>query len=399
MADKKTPLIVIEKGTRGRLNVIDRSGAVYQNEFLQVLKGTNAIKVFREMRDNDSTVNAVLLAYENILTSSKWELIGGSSQARKLIIENFESLPWLEVLSNILTMLAYGWTVLEIIYDIMPNGKLGWKSLDYRPQETLDKWIYEPSTNAVKSMVQSVDGSRLEIPLNKCLHFKAGYAGNSPEGRSILRGCYRQWFFKKTLEEIEAIGIERDLVGIPVITPAPDIDLEDDAFATEKAYVEKLVATLRQDALAGVIKPTSEWGVELLSSPGKRQFDMDVVIHRYDKRIALSMLAQFILLGLERIGSYGLAKSQTELFYDGLEGWALKIADVFNRQAIFALVSLYFPKTTFSDCPKLKPSRIRKIDFNGFSSLISAFAKAGLIDVNDAELKAQVKDIVSNELR
>jgi hypothetical protein len=32
----------------------------------------------------------------------------------------------------------------------------------------------------------------------------------------MLRSAYRPWFFKKRLEEFEAIGVERDLAGLPV---------------------------------------------------------------------------------------------------------------------------------------------------------------------------------------
>ena len=41
-------------------------------------------------------------------------------------------------------------------------------------------------------------------------------AKGNPEGRRILRDAYRAWYFKKRLEEFEAIGVERDLAGMPV---------------------------------------------------------------------------------------------------------------------------------------------------------------------------------------
>ena len=51
------------------------------------------------------------------------------------------------------------------------------------------------------------------IPMEKCLLFRTQTHKNNPEGRSILRNAYRSWYFKKRIEEIEGVGIERDLAG------------------------------------------------------------------------------------------------------------------------------------------------------------------------------------------
>ncbi len=48
----------------------------------------------------------------------------------------------------------------------------------------------------------------------------------------------------------------------------------------------------------------------LLSSGGSRQFDTDKIIQRYDQRIAMSILSDFILLGSDRVGSYALGTSK-----------------------------------------------------------------------------------------
>jgi hypothetical protein len=56
------------------------------------------------------------------------------------------------------------------------------------------------------------------------------------------------------------------------------------------------------DEQAGVFLPPG-WTLELLSiGNSRRQFDMDKIINRYDKRIAITMLAQFIMLGIDRVG-------------------------------------------------------------------------------------------------
>lgn len=55
------------------------------------------------------------------------------------------------------------------------------------------------------------------IPMSKAMLFRTESVKDNPEGRSILRNAYRSWYFKRRIQEIEAIGIERDLAGLPVI--------------------------------------------------------------------------------------------------------------------------------------------------------------------------------------
>jgi hypothetical protein len=54
------------------------------------------------------------------------------------------------------------------------------------------------------------------IPIEKMLLFRTTVQRNNPEGRSMLRTAYRPWRNKKRIEEIEGVGIERDLAGLPM---------------------------------------------------------------------------------------------------------------------------------------------------------------------------------------
>ena len=45
---------------------------------------------------------------------------------------------------------------------------------------------------------------------------------------------------------------------------------------------------------------------QLMSSGGARQFDTNAIIQRYEQRILMSVLADFILVGHQAQGSYAL---------------------------------------------------------------------------------------------
>lgn len=56
------------------------------------------------------------------------------------------------------------------------------------------------------------------------------------------------------------------------------------------------------------------WKLELLSSGGDRQFDTNKTIDRYDTRIAMTVMADFVLLGHQQTGSFALSDNKTHIF-------------------------------------------------------------------------------------
>lgn len=207
---------------------------------------------------------------------------------------------------------------------------------------------------------------------------KACWSGNS-------------WYFKKNIEEIEGIGIERDLAGLPVLTPPENFKLDGDDIETKHAlaWAKKLVASIRRDEQDGVLKPFG-WGFELLGSPGQRQFDTTTVINRYNKEIAVTVLAQFIMLGMERTGSYALAKEQTDMFYLCLEGWADAIGSTFNRQAVPTLFGLNGVSEEMRPLPYIVHTNIHRYGLKDLAAYVSSLAKQECLIVDD-DLKRYLK--------
>lgn len=153
------------------------------------------------------------------------------------------------------------------------------------------------------------------IPMSKALLFRTKSRKDNPEGRSILRNAYRPWYFKRRIQEIEGIGIERDLAGLPVMHAPEGLDIWDpdnqDALRI-RTELESMVRRIRRDEMEGVVLPHG-FELELLSSGGSRQFDTNAVINRYDTRIAMTVLADFIFLGHQQNGSWALSSDKTEL--------------------------------------------------------------------------------------
>jgi len=174
-------------------------------------------------------------------------------------------------LSEILSMLPYGWSYLEMTFknragytnaddplsSKYSDGIVAWQNFSIRSQDTLQGWV--KTNNTVTGWLQAdAEGRRSTLPLSKGLLFRTQSQKENPEGRSIFRNAYRPWYFKKRLEEFEAIGIERDLNGIPVMTPAEGIDIWNAADPEAVTYLNlatEVVRNLRRDDVAPASRP------------------------------------------------------------------------------------------------------------------------------------------------
>ena len=74
----------------------------------------------------------------------------------------------------------------------------------------------------------------LRFILTKVASLPHDHLRDDPEGRSILRPCYIDYYMVRNFRAIEGIGVERDLAGMPTPTAPEGVDLwnaADPAFA------------------------------------------------------------------------------------------------------------------------------------------------------------------------
>jgi hypothetical protein len=232
------------------------------------------------------------------------------------------------------------------------------------------------------------------IPLEKALLFRTKADRNNPEGRSLLRNAYRPWYFKKHVEEIEGIGMERDLAGLPVLKVPEGVDIwnpKDPEASKVRVAAERLVRNIRRDKNEGVVLPFG-WELNLLSSASRRQFDTNAIINRYDQRIAITLLADIVMLGADKVGSFALADVKKGLLSAALEAIADSIAETFNRYAIPRLFAL----NTFvglSDYPKLVHGEIETPDMTELSRYISVLSAANMPLFPDDNLENYLREV------
>ena len=380
-------------------------GHIY-DEFLTVLQGTRGIKIFREMSDNDSIIGSCLFAIKQILREARWSIKPGDDtdaackKDAEFVENDLKRLEhtWADFIVDALSMLIYGWSYFEQVYYI-EDGKIHLKKVAQRKQSSFEKWALEDNGDLLGLWQRSSPSYQsFYIPAEKAIHFRTELNSNNPEGRSILRNAYRAWYFKKNLEEIEGIGVERDLAGIPLITPPQNFDMSstDPQNVLALQWAKKMLSSIRRDEQDGILVPFG-WELSLLSSPGKRQFDTTEIINRYNKEMAVTVLAQFVMLGMERTGSFALAKEQTSMFYLCLEGWMDSMCAAFNQQVIKRLFKLNNVTDDMRPLPYAVHTNIRNVNLRDLADYVSSLAKVDALIIDD-DLRVYLKDVARLEV-
>ena len=419
-----------------------------KEEFLRELQGREAARTYREMMDNSSIIGAMIFTVQQAMRKVTWRVDpAGQANAEAIKYAVFAdslrddmSHTWDDFVVEMLSMLTYGYSVHEIVYkrrlgrnppapkseeerpvnepENIPQSKyddglIGWRRLPIRGQETVLKWFLDENGQITGVTQQPWVGTLIDIPIEKLLLFRPISHKNNPEGRSILRNAYRDYFFVKRLEELEAILFER-MGGFPVIfLPTDLIDKaastntnDPDVAAAQRtfAYYKNAIGRVRIDEQMGLILPSDPYRDEdgkptnirmyefQLVTPqhGRQTVDPDKTIERYSVQMMMTLLADFIKLGHEVRGTNNLAVTRVDMFYAAIEGWLNAAADVLNRFALPRLFKMNgFPEDMV---PKYVPDMPQRLDLDSLGTFIANIAKAGMPLFPNDEVEAFIRD-------
>lgn len=392
-------------------------------ERMPKLEGRRGALVYKEMGDDDPVIGSALRIIDTMLRTVTWEVQAASTEEFDLEAASFvESAlgdmdtTLIDTMSEIFSFLQYGYSLHEVVYkrrcgdapvesmrSKYADGMIGWRRLPIRSQDTIQRWVLaDDGTILGAEQIAPPRYIPTFLPIKKCLLFRTTVHKNNPEGKSILRPAVRDWHYKKGIEAIESIGIERDVAGLPIARVPADLirdanNGDKDAIEMVKLFTD-MVTNVRRDEQEGIVLPSgydengnSLFSFELLSSGGTRQINISEVIQRHDNRMALALQAEFILMGQSSSssGSYAMHADKTDLFLNAISTYLDIVANAFNQHAIPELIDLN--GLTVSDYPKLAHSPLERIDVAKMAAAIQQLSMAGMQLFPDEQLEAYVR--------
>jgi len=453
MADEPTAETVpfLDLGISGvaRYGAVSR---VYE-EFLRELQGPAGMKLYREQASNCPVTGAILYAIQHLARGTTARIDpanrkGANPQDAMRVADRvsgalFDDLEttWPDTLSEILSMCVFGWSLMEVSWKrchgleprnqapyagLLPpedvtgptgqgepppaftpskfdDGWMTWKSWGLRSQETLFMWEWDDNSRAtVMQQMAPPDYKIRRIPIKKCLHFRTQVSKNNPEGVSLLRSSMPSYLMKKNIQWVEGVGIERDLAGYPVFQVKepdpnkrwvpPDIWNPNDANAVRVLTQLKTMArSVKRDDQEGMVLP---WWIDfkLMGSGGSRKssFDTNEIITRYEQRILMSLLADFIMIGHDSVGSKALGETKTDLFTHALRSILNIVASTINRFAIPEM--LRFNGVPQELCPTLVFGDVESVTLTELGAYVRDLSGAGMPLFPDGDLENFLRD-------
>ena len=398
-------------------------------EVIRDLQWPNSVQTFKKM-EADALISGALFAIKQFIKSAEWQVVeytgpekpsDAKEQAEFLrtCLDDMEK-SWGDVMEDILSFLTYGFSVHEIVYKkrlgMNPpgnryrskynDGKIGWAKIPIRSQDSIDEFKTSPRGDLI-SVHQKDYWNQIDvwIPAERFMLFRTSSYKDNPYGQSVLRGAYRAYYFRKNLEIIESIGIERNLSGIPIIRVPSEIlsaDADDNAKALRNMY-ETMGTMLKKNDQSYVMLPSDIYGngdaangqyiynIELMKSDGSNLGSISPIIERWDRRILQSCLADVLLVGGQSVGSYSLASTKADMFRTAIESYLDTIADRFNQHAIPILME--YNGWDSSKTPKVKHNGIDKVNIEPLADLLKKAGETGFISPDD-NIENYLRDII-----
>ena len=186
------------------------------------------------------------------------------------------------------------------------------------------------------------------------------------------------------LEELEALGVAKDLNGIPVLSLPPQV-LSAEGDQEQRLYFENAIRNLQVGEQMGIILPSlyDEQGkplykIELLSTDGKKNFDLNKIKEYYRGLIFISLFADILLQGVTTTGSFALGSIKNSLSGAYAERLISNIAEVIQNDLI---------RQTY-EINSWSTERMGKLDFDGLdntdveslSKYLQRVASVGLLE-------------------
>jgi len=381
-------------------------GGIVGEEFLRDLQGARARKVYAEMLANDSVIAGIFFGIEQLVRQVEWHVEpADDSKAAKDEAEFISgclddmSYSWEDTLAQIVSFVPMGFHFAEIVYKYRQgdkadaskrsqydDGRVGWRKFAGRAQDTLLRWEFDDE-GSIQGFVQyQPGGATVTIPMERGLLFRTTTHKENPEGKALLRAMYPAYYRKNRIQEHEAIGIERDLAGLPKATAPIELFGEGASPEAKAALLEikRQVERIRMNEQGSIVVPAvyDESGhplydFQLVTTGGARQYNTDAVISRYNQQMAMSLLADFLLLGHEGVGSHSLGISKIQLFTMALQAFVDSIAATFNAYATPRLLKLNGIDVTLA--PTIKASKIEQTDVAGLGAYVQQLAASGIM--------------------
>lgn len=247
---------------------------------------------------------------------------------------------WQEHLQRVVQTPFYGVSFFEQVYEVGADGREHLVKLAPRHNSTIVK-INIAEDGGLESIVQRpLSGSDpIELSVDQLVAYVYRPRDTSWTGESLLRPVHKHWQAIADLEALEYQIIHRNGMGIPTHKQSEFTAPEDRQREHDEGL--RMVEDVQAGEAAGItLKPGA--GFTLTGVSGTLAPTKDTIAY-HNSKIAESVGANFLNLDGGG-GSYALAGTQADFFFQELQTTADWIASTANQHVVEDLVRIAFPE-------------------------------------------------------
>lgn len=399
---------------------------------LPELFGVSLVRDLFIMAETDETVGAMLFCITSTMQQISWDYIpqvDGVDAPEDPEAKKWAALaqgmlgdmdrPFADHVEDAMTMLWAGFAPVEMVFkrrdgvnSRYSDGYYGLSALNLIDQTTVWDWQYDDNAKlmSLRQVGVGVRGDGV-LPLIKTLLYRTSATYNNPRGRPLFKNAWRVWRLKRKVQDSEAIGIERELVGLPIFEMPEDVinqqfETDETGALTEDAKratmmveaAKRATQDMRLNRSGGLVIPSDTYADEvqggsaarkynfrIQTSGGQRAIDSRTTARDYDHAMARVAMMQFLTLGQRSGGSYGLSEDQSSMAVSSITALAAKVAAEWNQKA----VPLKWAVNVWPDKyrPRLKHSDINKNGIVQLGQFLSGLAKSADLWGGDVEAR------------
>ncbi len=383
------------------------------------LVGMERYRTFSEILANITIVAAGVRYFLNLIGKPTWtaEPVDQSPAAIDAaefvddVLADMQT-PWPRVVRRAGMYRFHGFSIQEWTAKKRDDGRIGFLDVEPRPQKTIMQWDRDEH-GVIRGMVQEDPESsqRLYLPRGKMLYIVDDSLDDSPEGLGLFRHAAETANRLKRLQNLETMGYDTDLRGIPVAR-APLSAMADSGIPDEKQQealqplreaIENQVKTYSKGYLLDSI--TYQTDDEKQSPSQIRQWDLDVIkggstgladvgkaIVRQNLELARLLGVEHLLIGGDARGSQALSRDKSHNFGLIVDSSAQEVAWSVTNDLVVPLFRLN--AIPLELVPRLKVEQIQYRDIKEVTEALSNMASAGALIEPDDPVVGQVRDIM-----
>jgi len=360
----------------GAMGTAVYGGYVQDPEGSSALKGYRRYQTYSDMLANTSIVAAGVRYFLNLTAKSRWSMVPSTKEGvnedeaariallcEELLFDDPKT-PWHRVIRRAAMYRFYGFSIQEWTAKKRDDGIITMADIRPRPQKTIERWDIDQNGDVAGVMQRSPQDSReIYLPRGKLLYVVDDTLSDSPEGLGIFRHLAAPAKRLERYEQLEGVGFETDLRGIPLgrgpftqlaqmvkdgsITEADRLRIEEPLRDFMENHIKGPKLGMMLDSMPYLTQddkasPSAQkqWDLELLKAGSTGQEAVAEAINRVNREMARVLGVEQLLLGESSTGSHALSKDKTQSFFMLVNGTLNELTEAVKTDLLTVLFQL-----------------------------------------------------------